>query len=76
MAKRETVAQAYERGRVEGFQRAKAAFGEEMRRHRDSQDSTRVKVQLIGSVGQALDAQTRLVSGLANLFDNTGGLRD
>lgn len=32
-------------------------------------------VRLVNSVGQACDAQTRLINGLANVFDNAGAVR-
>lgn len=61
-------AAAYQRGYAEGTRAAASAPDTVASR-------TRALVTLINSVGQAMDAQTRLLHGLSQTLDNSGAVR-
>lgn len=72
MSARRTVAERISTARREGIEAGRMAALEEFKRSRGrlEVETLEAKVRLINAVGQALDAQTRLLSGLAQVFDN------
>ena len=72
MSARRTVTERISTARHEGIAAGRMAALEELKRSRGrlENETLEAKVRLINAVGQALDAQTRLLSGLAHVFDN------
>lgn len=58
----------YSIGSEHGYAKGKAAAESTL-------ESRRVLLQLVNSIGQTLQAQNQIVTGLANVLDNAGGLR-
>lgn len=72
MSARRTVTERISTARREGIEAGRMAAMEEFKRSRGrlEVETLEAKVRLINAVGQALNAQTQLLSGLAQVFDN------
>ena len=63
MSKRETVAQAYERGRLEGLQRGRAETEKRLEVRKHQLEALEAVTRLVSQAGQAINA-------LSNVYDN------